>query len=173
MKVVGRRMHIRAKIVKDPDEISDELSVVRDVFKAADVFEFPRQMISDFPERGINVEATIPGTPILAVKAITAGPRMSESGVYERVVCFSKHKLTRIEAVKPALLCTQAVIRETLKFRKIVEPTLVVRQRPKDGLFQPARRNEPYGFMLSEFDRFWNRHSKAASHGINMPTHLQ
>src|SRR5947199_391297 len=69
------------QIVKRAEKIGNEFGVVSDVFKAADGFKFPRQVIGNLANRGVGIETAIPGTAIVVIEAIATRTRVRECSV--------------------------------------------------------------------------------------------
>ncbi|MDA9545020.1 hypothetical protein ACM43_11155 [Bradyrhizobium sp. CCBAU 45321] len=107
--LVNFDVHI-TQIVEWAEEISNEFSVVGDVFEATNGFKFPRQVIRNLSNRGVCIEGAIPGTPIVVIETISAGACVRKRSVDERKASSTKYQLAWIELRKPGLLRHQPSI---------------------------------------------------------------
>lgn len=69
------------QIVELAEEVGDQFGIVGDVFKAANGFELAGQVIGDLANRGVGIEAAVPGTTILVIEPISTRARVRECGI--------------------------------------------------------------------------------------------
>jgi hypothetical protein len=125
--------------MKWPEEVRDQLGIVRHVLKTVYRSKFAGEMVGHFAETGVHIEGAVPGAAIIAVKSVSAWSGVNEGCVDERVAGAPEDEFAGIKVGQARLLRLEAAVGHTLQIREIVERTLIGGERQEDGLFEPTR----------------------------------